>query len=140
MQSYSDGLSVVYQMTGAEVRHSAGYAVSLFLSLSLFPYSRSRLVGSRNTHTHLSATELCLAHQQRTMTVSSDRPISRSSPSYIPLLREFLMKEWDGGERCSCTVAPGASYLFHPHRRPLNASVSSGVYITVPARVWRTDV
>lgn len=32
VQSYSDGLSVVYQMTGAEVRHSAGGAVSLFLS------------------------------------------------------------------------------------------------------------
>lgn len=28
VRSYSDGLSVVYQMTGAEVRHSAGGAVS----------------------------------------------------------------------------------------------------------------
>lgn len=49
------------------------------------------------------------------------------------------MKEWDGGERCSCGVAPGASYLFHPHRRPLSA-VSSGVYITVSAGVCRADV
>lgn len=32
VRSYSDGLSVVYQMTGAEVRHSAGGAVSLSLS------------------------------------------------------------------------------------------------------------
>lgn len=30
LQSYSDGLSVVYQMTAAEVRHSAWGAVSLF--------------------------------------------------------------------------------------------------------------
>lgn len=30
LQWYSDGLSVVYQMTAAEVRHSARGAVSLF--------------------------------------------------------------------------------------------------------------
>lgn len=52
------------------------------------------------------------------------------------------MKEQDDGdgERCSCSVAQGASYLFHPHQRPLNASISSGVYITVSAGVWRADV
>lgn len=33
LQSYSDGLSVVYQMTAAEVRHSARGAVSLFPSV-----------------------------------------------------------------------------------------------------------
>lgn len=55
----------------------------------------------------------------------------------LPLCRK---KEWDGGEGCSCSLAPGASYLFHPRRRPLNAGVSSGVYITVSASVCRADV
>lgn len=53
VRSYSDGLSVVYQMTGAEVRHSAGGAVSLSPP-HLFPYSRFKLVGSWNMHTSVS--------------------------------------------------------------------------------------
>ncbi len=79
VRSYSDGLSVVYQMTGAEVRHSAGGAVSLSLSLCLSPHSRSGLVGSWNTHTSVS--HGALVSPPATMTVSPDRPISRSSPT-----------------------------------------------------------
>ena len=52
----------------------------------------------------------------------------------------FPMREWDGEERCSCSVAHGAVYLFHPHRGPLSANAGSGVYITVSDSVLRADV
>lgn len=79
------------------------------------------------------------------MTVFTDRAISRflAPPSHIPPRQKvavFVMKERGGGKRCSCSVAHGTSCLFHPHNCPLSASVSSGVYITVSASVWRADV
>lgn len=82
------------------------------------------------------------------MTVFTDRAISRflapppPPPTSHPRQKVavFVMKERGGGKRCSCSVAHGTSCLFHPHNCPLSASVSSGVYITVSASVWRADV
>lgn len=69
------------------------------------------------------------------MTVSPDRPISPSSS----LLSSSLVAERDAGEEgCDRSGAAGASYLRHRH--PLNASISSGVYITVSAAVCGADV
>lgn len=103
--SYSDGLSVVYQMTGTEVRHSASGAVSPSLPLSPQPV----WAASYLEHMHPSATELWLAHQPQTVTVSPDRLITRlpaSSQAPPPPNKNagLLVKEWDGAEERDVVV------------------------------------
>lgn len=88
---------------------------------------------------HPSATEAWLAPaSHRTMTVSPDTSIScpslllfstllDSPPLHLRKLLPWLLKESHREEGCSCSIALGVLFLFHPHHCPLSPGVGSGV-------------